>query len=320
MATNKRKLNILGAWLYEYSYGLSYETLHYLTALDSFSNIDIFPLEGVNRTNKFMKSLDSQLIDTVNLTKPDLAIIKPYKNTLQPETIKYLTDNLKIKTIGLMGDDEKYFDTGDYQSIKFAGAFNLLGTNYKPAVQWYEALHQKAVLFQYGANQKVFKKKNTRKYIDASFVGIKRDERISFLNYLVHNKIKLHVWGKDWKDDQSSIINHAYYVDIINASKINLSVSKDIIDGHEILQIKGRDFEVPMCGGFLLTTHNDALKDYFIIGKEIETYRTNEECLDKIKYYLKNDWKREQIAQAGYKRSQKDHCYDAKFKKLIALV
>lgn len=68
-----------------------------------------------------------------------------------------------------------------------------------------------------------------------------------------------------------------------------------------------RIFEATGCGVFLLAEHHDNLATYFRSGWEIETYRSREELLDKIRFYLKNPDLREAIAARGQQRCLRDH-------------
>ena len=52
--------------------------------------------------------------------------------------------------------------------------------------------------------------------------------------------------------------------------------------------------------------NNDDLAELFKEGSEAEYFRSKQELLEKINYYLKNTKKREKIAVAGYKRLIKD--------------
>jgi len=68
-----------------------------------------------------------------------------------------------------------------------------------------------------------------------------------------------------------------------------------------------RLFDLPANGVMQICDGGDYLNDFFKVGKEIETYNSKEELLDKIKYYLKNDDARNRIALAGFKRVLQDH-------------
>ena len=47
-----------------------------------------------------------------------------------------------------------------------------------------------------------------------------------------------------------------------------------------------RTFEIPMSGGLELASYSSELSNYFEDGKEIVLYKTNEEMIDKAKFYL----------------------------------
>jgi spore maturation protein CgeB len=78
-------------------------------------------------------------------------------------------------------------------------------------------------------------------------------------------------------------------------------------------QIKGRTFEVPACGGFLLTGAADNLGDYYKDGKEIVVFKDKFDLAEKCKYYLEHEDERKTIAQAGYARTVRDHTYEGRF-------
>jgi spore maturation protein CgeB len=82
-------------------------------------------------------------------------------------------------------------------------------------------------------------------------------------------------------------------------------------------QIKGRTFEAPGCGGFLLTGPADNLEDYYTSGREITTYRTFGELIDTIRYYLDHEHERAKIAGAGYRRTLAEHTYLHRFRQIF---
>ncbi|OGI17471.1 MAG: hypothetical protein A2287_09475 [Candidatus Melainabacteria bacterium RIFOXYA12_FULL_32_12] len=99
-------------------------------------------------------------------------------------------------------------------------------------------------------------------------------------------------------------------------SKINLGFSScgdTHIREERILQVRLRDFEVPMSGGFYMVEYMEELEEFFDIGKEIVCYKDKEDLAEKIKYYLKNDNEREAIRKAGYERCLRDHTWHKRF-------
>jgi len=78
-------------------------------------------------------------------------------------------------------------------------------------------------------------------------------------------------------------------------------------------QIKGRNFEVPGCGGFLLTSPVEDLERYYTPEKEICLFASDRELVDKIRYYLIHEDERAAIARAGYERTLREHTYVHRF-------
>jgi spore maturation protein CgeB len=83
-------------------------------------------------------------------------------------------------------------------------------------------------------------------------------------------------------------------------------------------QIKGRNFEIPGCGGFQLTGNADNLEQYYQDGSEVVIFRNHGELIDKIRYYLAHDEERSAIARAGYERTLREHTYVHRFREIFA--
>jgi spore maturation protein CgeB len=84
-----------------------------------------------------------------------------------------------------------------------------------------------------------------------------------------------------------------------------------------ILQIKARHFEIPATGGFVITRKADDLETYFENGKEMAIVNSNDELVEKIKYYLLHEDERARIAQAGYERTVREHTYERRLLKVF---
>ena len=105
-------------------------------------------------------------------------------------------------------------------------------------------------------------------------------------------------------------------IQMYSRSKINLGFSScgnTHETGERILQVRLRDFEVPMSGGFYMVEHMEELEEFFNIGKEIVCYTDKQDLSDKIKYYLKHDDERERIRKAGHERCLRDHSWHKRF-------
>lgn len=92
---------------------------------------------------------------------------------------------------------------------------------------------------------------------------------------------------------------------IFHLSKININTTaKPIRTG-----IPLRLWDIMGCGGFVLSNYQTEITEYFEIGKDLEVYGSEQELLDKIKYYLTHEEERKQIAANGYEKVKKEHTY-----------
>ncbi len=71
-----------------------------------------------------------------------------------------------------------------------------------------------------------------------------------------------------------------------------------------------RLFEATGVGTCLVTDHKTNLHDLFEPDYEVLTYRSSEECTEKVKWLLAHPQQREAIAKAGQARTLKDHTID----------
>jgi spore maturation protein CgeB len=82
-------------------------------------------------------------------------------------------------------------------------------------------------------------------------------------------------------------------------------------------QIKGRTFEIPGYGGFLLTQTADFLQEYYQPGKEVEIFENETELVEKVRYYLHHHEERDRIRLEGHHRTVAEHTYDARFRQIF---
>jgi len=159
---------------------------------------------------------------------------------------------------------------------------------------------------------------NLPKDMDASFVGAlgERVGRLEYIKHLSDNGIRVRTFGADSPGGRITLDKK---IEVINKSRINLDFTgpglvsrltrKQQINRRKN-QIKGKCLEYAMCGGFSLVEYVPGLENLFEIGKEIDVFHDKEELLEKARYYLKEEDKREAVALNGYKRARRD--YDAK--------
>jgi len=104
---------------------------------------------------------------------------------------------------------------------------------------------------------------------------------------------------------------------ILAQSKITINRHIDIAKNYAANM---RLYETTGIGTMLITEMKDNLGEIFEIGKEVETYNSSEELIEKIKYYSQHEDERERIAKAGQKRTLKEHTYLCRTQKLTGFI
>lgn len=108
------------------------------------------------------------------------------------------------------------------------------------------------------------------------------------------------------------ILSDTDMIRMYSRSRINLgfsSVGDTHISGDRIVQVRLRDFEVPMSGGFYMVEYMEELEEFFNVGREIACYTGPDDLTDKISYYLRHESEREAIRRAGRERCLRDHTW-----------
>jgi spore maturation protein CgeB len=90
-----------------------------------------------------------------------------------------------------------------------------------------------------------------------------------------------------------------------------------VINTATVLQIKGRNFEIPGCGGFMLSGRAENITDYYQEDHEAAYFSDAAELAEKVRYYLAHENERAQVAKAGYARTRREHTYVHRFAEIF---
>ena len=98
---------------------------------------------------------------------------------------------------------------------------------------------------------------------------------------------------------------YAQMPQIFRYSKININMTMRCIPSGVPLRV----MDVLGAGGFLITTWQPEIEEYFEDGKELVMARTPEEMIEKVSYYLEHEEERKAIASQGQKKVFEEFAY-----------
>lgn len=143
---------------------------------------------------------------------------------------------------------------------------------------------------------------------DVGFVGSWEKERMDSILYLTRNGIKVRVFGDEkWlicKNDNPNLIieNHGLYDEDYSKSFKCFKISLCFLRKINFDQQTSRTMEIPASGGFMLAERTNEHQMLFEEGKEAEFFSSNEELLEKCRYYLEHEEERLRIVNGGLTR------------------
>lgn len=237
-----------------------------------------------------------------------------------PETVAEIA-SLGIPLINLALNDKEFF-VGKIRNGQSMGSrdicrhFTLCWTSTEDALKKYCVEGALPVYFPEGANPEIHRKYDIEKTIDVSFVGQCYGNRPEIIKRLSAEGFRVKAFGNGWPDGPLPIEE---MVRIYSRSRINLGFGG--VDGHrDTFCLKGRDFEIPMSGGFYLTEYHPELERVYLVGSEIATYTGMADLVRKIRYYLTNPEEAERIGTRGFQRAITDHTWEKRFEKVFSLL
>ena len=227
---------------------------------------------------------------------------------ISAKVIQKIQGDLGIPTVNMCFDDKQSWEgqwMGDHRAgqIDIAAHFDLSWTSSRVATGWYLAEGGCPLFMPEGCNAKSFVPVAFQQDIPVSFIGEKYGFRSSVVRFLREKGIKVEVFGRGWKNGR---ISDEKAAEIQCRSVINLGMG-GIGMSESLTNVKGRDFEVPCNGGMYLTSFNPDLALHFDVGKEIVCYRSRDELLELVRYYLEHSEEARAIGKAGRERCLREH-------------
>ena len=169
-------------------------------------------------------------------------------------------------------------------------------------------------------DERIFRKTpESEKEYDVLFCGsIHMEERSSILRKLLNSGINVKIAGGRWPRE-NTLENFEDYAKEFGKAKISLNFAASPYCRYSR---KGRILEALSSGAMCITTYPDILKyrlgTWFEVDKHLVEFNLDN-CVDVVKYYIKNDQERKQIAEAGYDHWKKTCSADVFWPKLFEI-
>ena len=177
--------------------------------------------------------------------------------------------------------------------------------------------------------EQTLNKEEAEKYsCDVCFVGAfdqNRERILSKVNEIKGLNLKIFGWV-GWKNSSLASLYHGplnleQMAKLYRSAKICLNINgrnkstDPVMNGFSL-----KTFEIPASNGFQISDYRKDVEDLFKIGEEIEIFRSDDELIDKIKFYLNNEEARNKIAEAGHKRVLTSHTLDKRVKDILNFI
>ena len=164
--------------------------------------------------------------------------------------------------------------------------------------------------------------------IPVSFVGNISASHASRVQWLEHvcGRVSVKVWipSTQGLPEKSAITRHRHEAawglemyEVLHQSSMTLNHHVDVAEAYAG---NLRLFEATGVGTLLVTDWKKNLHEMFEPGKEVISYRSPEECVELVEYYLDHEEERRAVAAAGQRRTLRDHTYHQRMQELVSLV
>jgi spore maturation protein CgeB len=291
--------------------GLSFEQTNFASALEGMGHelVQFDFMEERKRHGR--RRMNKRLLAAARDCQADLAFFCLFKDEIKKPTIRAVSA-LGTPTVNWFCDDHWRFDNF---SRFYAPSFDWVTTTSEDALPKYARIgYQNVILTQWACNRYAYRRVSDVKKYDITFVGQPHGSRRELIGSLHEAGIDVQCFGYGWPAGR---VDHDQMIEIFSTSRLNLNPSNSSTTTDEP-QIKGRVFEVPGCGGFLLTEPAAYLDHYLEPGRECVVYESGDDLADKIRYYLTHEEERKAIELAGEARVLRDHTYDTRFAAIFA--
>ena len=313
------------------SRGPSFEETNFHSALEGMGHELVTFDFMAEKRDLGRRRMNRRLSALAREAEPDLSFFVLFEDEIDPETIKGV-GAAGGPTVNWFADDHWRFDRF---TRHFAPAFDWSVTTDRDSLPRYRRIGYSAPSSPSGpaTATPTTGRAGSSSTTSPSSAG-RYGERPATVERLRAEGFDVRCWGFGWPEGR---IEHDEMVRVFGASRINLNLSAAYSPPRGIRtriadlvrrqtqeprksQIKGRTFEVPGSGGFLLTDRVPHLEDFLTPGREIGAFSSTDDLVRQVGWWLDHEQERAGAAEAGYRRVRAEHTYDHRFAAIFARI
>lgn len=233
-----------------------------------------------------------------------------------PDTIQYLKERTGARAIHYTPDSQIVSQRSRHFMASIP-LYDALVTTKEWEVDAYKAAGAKRVMLTYQGYDSRFSPRTVGESelaafgSDVCFVGHTQPHYAEKLKALSSLNIRLRIWGDAWPRYAErnfwaqGIVAKGLWGENYPVALACTKIGLGLIGKHIPETSTTRTFEIPAMGTFLLAERTALHQQLFDEGKEAEFFSSDEEMIEKTRFYLRHDEARQQIAAAGRVRCER---------------
>jgi|APSaa5957512535_1039671.scaffolds.fasta_scaffold06699_6 spore maturation protein CgeB len=306
----------LGHTVYKFKWSIYFRNKFFKHCIDKkLSKLESFYYKIQNKylVGPIIRQINVDLFEKCKDVKPDIVFL--YRAThIRAETIKKIKRFTSANLISFHNDDP-FVLYNRQASRNYIKSLSFMDWNYvyrKKNISDVKKYNPRcSVLLPYPNTDFIFPIENQVKKYDVIFIGhyenSGRDELICDL--IAEKSINFMLFGTGWQKspmydyirEQLGDIKPIYdgdYNSTLNETKIALCFFSSLNND----RYTRRTFEIPAAGTLILSQYSNESAALLIPNEEAAYFRSKDELIEEIIFYLSHDIDRERVAKNGYKK------------------
>ena len=250
----------------------------------------------------------------------DLVIGQMWSTVISPNTFNVIREK-GTKVVNIAMDDKlpihwKTDGVGRLAgSVGLAGNIDLTLNTSKQAVTLYRKCGLSCAYWPLASDPEVFYPSKEKIY-DVVFVGSNYGYRKEIIKHLIANGINVKVFGPGFP---SGMVSAQKTAKIFSQAKIVLGIGY-VAHSRKICTLKLRDFDAMFTGSLYITSRNEDLEEIFQDGVHISYYDSKNSLVNKVKYFLKNENERINIANSAMQLAHSKHNWNYRIESALKIL